>query len=130
VNIVFPIPLAFLAYLVWLGTGQNAFAKADVPPLFVAAMAAVAAVITGNIAHDSMQFSTSMHEIVERHQMIATTVMILSLILTAVRIWRWNTIAGRWRWIYGGGLFVVSMLLGITGYLGGSLVFGPDHLKW
>ena len=28
------------------------------------------------------------------------------------------------------GLLLVCGMLGYTGFLGGSLVFGPDHLKW
>jgi len=36
----------------------------------------------------------------------------------------------RWRWGCGGGLLLTSALLGLTGYLGGSLVFGPDRMAW
>jgi uncharacterized membrane protein/YHS domain-containing protein len=122
------IPIAFLGVLIWTWTGRPAFAKADVPPLVVGTLAAVAAVLTGNIAHDSMRFSPSMHTIVEQHQTLSTSIMVLTLVLTALRIWRWNHLTGRWRWVYGGGLLVTSAMLGLTGYLGGSLVFGPDHL--
>lgn len=124
------IPLAFLGFLVWVLTGRSAFAKADVPPLAVGALAAVAAVLTGNIAYDTMGFSASMNEIAERHQLVATVVMVLTLILLALRIWRWNRLLGPWRLVYGGGLFVASAMLGFTGFLGGSLVFGPGHLAW
>jgi hypothetical protein len=105
------LPLALLGFLVWAVTGREAFARADVPPLFVAALAAVAAVVTGNIAHDAMRFSESLHMIVERHQFVSTTVMVIAI-------------------PYGCGLLIASGLLGYTGYLGGSLVFGPDHLAW
>jgi hypothetical protein len=98
--------------------------------LFVAALAAVAAVVTGNIAHDAMRFSESLHMIVERHQFVSTTVMVIAILLSAFRLWRWNRLAGGWRWAYGCGLLIASGLLGYTGYLGGSLVFGPDHLAW
>ena len=111
-------------------SSRDSFAKADAPPLLVAALASIAAVITGNIAHDAMSFGPSMHDIVERHQLVSTAVMILTLLLTALRLWRWNRLDGRWRWIYGGGLCLATALLMFTGYLGGSLVFGPDHLKF
>jgi uncharacterized membrane protein/YHS domain-containing protein len=124
------IPLALLGFAAWLATGREAFAKADVPPMLVGTVAAVAAVATGNIAHDSMSFSPTLHEIVERHQLMATTVMIISLVLTAIRLWRWNRMSGSWRWIYVGGLVILAALLGFVGFLGGSLVFGPDHLKF
>ena len=124
------VPLALLGFLVWLIGGRESFAKADIAPLAVAAGAAVIAVITGNVAHDSMRFSPAMHEIVEAHQLVATAVMVMLLVLSALRLWRWNRLTGAWRWAYGAGLFVTFSLLGLTGYLGGSLVFGPDHFKW
>jgi uncharacterized membrane protein/YHS domain-containing protein len=124
------VPLALLGFLAWAVTGREAFAKADVPPLLVAALASIAAVITGNIAHDALRFSGALHEIVERHEFVSTTIMVLALCLSALRLWRWNRLTGRWRWVYGVGLSLTCMLLGITGYLGGSLVFGPDHLKF
>lgn len=124
------VPLALLGFLVWTVTSRDAFSKADVPPLLVSALASIAAVITGNIAHDAMSFSPSMHEIVERHQFVSTAVMILTLLLTLLRLWRWNRLEGRWRSIYGGGLCLATAMLMFTGYLGGSLVFGADHLAW
>ncbi len=124
------LPLALMGFLVWVATGRKAFAQADVLPLFAATLASIAAVITGNIAHNSMRFSESLHVIVERHQFVSTTVMVLAICLSIIRLWRWNGLAGNWRWAYGGGLAIVCALLGYTGFLGGSLVFGPDHLAW
>lgn len=124
------LPLALLGFLVWMATGREAFVRADVPPLFVGTLAAVGAVVTGNIAHDAMRFSESLHVVVERHQLVSTTVMVIAICLSALRLWRWNGLTGGWRWTYGCGLLIASGLLGYTGYLGGSLVFGPDHLAW
>ena len=124
------LPLALLGFLVWVATGREAFARADVPPLFAATLAAVAAVVTGNIAHDAMRFSESLHVIVERHQFVSTTVMVIAICLSIFRLWRWNRLAGGWRRTYGCGLLIACGLLGFTGYLGGSLVFSPDHLKF
>lgn len=123
-------PLALLGFMVWVVTGREAFARADVPPLFVATIAAIAAVVTGNIAHDATRFSESLHLIVERHQFVSTTVMVIAICLSIFRLWRWNRLTGGWRWTYGCGLLIACGLLGFTGYLGGSLVFGPEHLAW
>ncbi|MHC4180579.1 MAG: DUF2231 domain-containing protein, partial [Planctomycetota bacterium] len=71
-----------------------------------------------------------LHGIAEQHQFVATTCMVLIVCLSVFRLWRWNRLTGRWRWVYGAGLVVAFGLIGITGYLGGSLVFGPDHLQW
>ncbi len=129
----FPIAgiiLAFISFAAWSLTGRDVFARADVVPLLVGTLAAVAAVITGNIAHDSMRFSASLHAMLERHQTAGTVVMILALCLSGLRIWRWNRMVGSWRWLYGIGLLAAVVLVGLTGFLGGSVVFGPDHLKW
>lgn len=124
------IPLALLGFLAWGCTRREMFSKADVPPLLIAMLASVAAVVTGNIRHDAMRFSKSLHEIVEQHQTVGTVVMILCLILVAFRIWRWNGLVGAWRWAYGAGLLVGTVLVGYTGFLGGSLVYGVDHFKF
>ena len=107
------------------------FPVAGIPlALFAAALAAIAAVITGNIAHDSMRFGPSLHDYVHWHQYAGTTVMILAIALSALRVWRWNRLTNAWLWLYGGGLVLGSLLIGVTGHLGGSLVFDPDHLSW
>lgn len=124
------IPLALFGLLASLLTRKPAFAAADVPPLLLAALAAIAAVITGNLAHDTMRFSSSLHDYVHWHQYAGTTVMILTLMLGVLRLWRWNRLTGRWLWVYGSGLLLAVLLVSLTGYLGGSLVFGPDHLAW
>lgn len=122
------IPLAFLGFMVWLLTRQQVFIKADVPALLAATVAAVAAVISGQIRHDAMRFSGTLDQIVEQHQFAGITLMIFCLSLAALRVWRWKDLSGTWRWIYAGGLFVGSLLTGVVGYLGGSLVYGPGHL--
>ncbi len=124
------LPLALLGFLVWVVTGRKAFAQADVVPLFAATLAAIASVVTGNIAHDAMRFSESLQLIVERHQLVSTTVMVIAICLSILRLWRWTRLTGGWRWTYGCGLLIACGLLGFTGWLGGSLVFGPDHLAW
>ncbi len=124
------IPLALLGFLAWLVSRRQIFAAADVPPLVLAATATIAAVITGNTAHGSMRSASSLHDYVHWHQYFGTAVMILALVLTALRLWRWNTLTGPWLPVYAGGLGLASLLVGLTGYLGGSLVYGPDHLAW
>lgn len=124
------IPLALLGFLAWTVTARGVFDKADIPPLFVATPAAVAAVITGDIRHEAMTFSDALHDIVEYHELAGFAVMILCLILTALRIWRWNRLTGPARSIYAAGLVLATLAVAVAGYLGGSLVFGLDHFKW
>jgi uncharacterized membrane protein len=122
------LPLALLGFLTWVVSSRAAFEKADALPLLLATAAAVAAVISGNNAFDSLSFSESMRTVAERHQTLSTAIMIVCLALTLVRLLRWNRLGGLWRWIYGLGLLAAVVMVSITGYLGGSLVFGPDHL--
>ncbi len=122
------LPMAWIAWLAGLRSGREAWRMADVVPLSIAALASVAAVITGNIAHDSMRFGASLHDYVHWHQYAGTTLMVLTLLLAGLRIWRWTRLEGRWMMAYGAGLTVACLLSVVTGYLGGSLVFGPDHL--
>lgn len=124
------VPLALLGFLAWVVSRRPAFALADVVPLGIAAVAAVAAVVTGNMAHDSMRFSPTLQNYAHWHQYVATTVMVLLLLLAGLRLWRWNALTGGWLRLYGAGLVVVCLLIGLVGYLGGALVFGPDHLAW
>lgn len=124
------LPLALLAYLVWLFRRSDSFARADVVPLLASTVGAIAAVITGNMLHDAMRFNESMHVIVERHQFFSTSVMVLAIVLSGIRMWHWAGLTGGWRVVYLVGLLIGCAMLGITGHLGGSLVFGPDHLQW
>lgn len=123
------VPIALVAVVGWLASRRRFFALGDIPPLVVAATASIAAVITGNLAHHSMRFSASLHEYVEWHQCSATALMIVLVILCVLRLWRWRRLEGRWLAVYVTGLVLACCLVVVVGYLGGSLVFGPDHLK-
>jgi len=123
------LPIALVAFLVWLGSGKRSFSNADAIPLLIGALAAVPTYLTGEQAEAGQRFSNNMHEIVEHHESAGLVVMVLALTLAAIRIWRWNRLTGAWMWAYGVGLVTASAVVGITGYLGGKLVFGPDHLS-
>lgn len=129
----FPIAglmLALLGFALHAITRRAEFAAADVVPLAVGALSSIAAVITGNIAEDALRFGPRLHEIAERHETLSTIVMILTLVLLGLRLWCWKGLHGPWWWAYGGGLLVACVLVGLTGFFGGSLVHGPEHLAW
>lgn len=61
-----------------------------------AVVASLAAVITGNTAHDSMRFGPSRQDYVHWHEYAGTTVMILAIALSALRILRCNQLTSGW----------------------------------
>ena len=125
------MPLALLGFLAWIRRGSESFAKADVAPLLVATVAAILAVNSGKTLKDALGDGAASWELIANdHEWYSERIMVLAIALSVLRIWRWNRMTGKWRWVYGGGLLLVCGMLGYTGFLGGSLVFGPDHLKW
>jgi len=123
------IPLALVGFLLHRVTEKPIFFAADAPPLLASAVTGVGAVITGNWAEDSERFSDAMRFYVDWHQYAGTALMIVAIALSVLRLWRWKRMTGGWQWLYGTTLFLACLVSAVTGYLGGSLVFGPDHLS-
>jgi uncharacterized membrane protein/YHS domain-containing protein len=129
----FPVagfPIALVGWLLFASTGKPAFALADVPGLALAVVGSVAAYLTGQVAHEAMNYGAETESLAQTHATVSLVVMIAGLALAGLRIWRRRTPKGAWRWAYGAGLALACGLVGYTGFLGGSLVFGPDHLRW
>ena len=127
----FPIagaPLALLGLCCWLATRNQAFAAADAPPLLLAAAFSIVAVVTGNIAEETDSFSPSLQKYLLWHEYAGTTLMSLLVALGVIRIWRWRRFSGVWLRLYACGLVLATLVAGISGFLGGTLVFGTDHL--
>lgn len=122
------MPLALIGLCSWLVTKNAAFAAADAPPLLVGGAISIAAVVTGNIAERSTSFSPSLQNYLRWHEYAGTVLMALAVALCVLRIWRWRRLSGAWLGLYGGGLVVASIVAGISGFLGGTLVFGKGHL--
>jgi len=112
----------------YIASRKTAFAAADVPPLLLAALSSVLAVITGNVAHDSMRFTDALHEYVEWHQYAGTALLVLLVGLTIIRLCSWRRLDGAWLAVYLSGLLLGVGLVSVVGFRGGSLVFGPNHL--
>ncbi|GMU21701.1 MAG: hypothetical protein AMXMBFR13_17910 [Phycisphaerae bacterium] len=124
------VPLAWYGFAIWTTTGQEAYAKADVVPLFAATVTTALAVATGSLAHGSTRFSSSVQYVVEIQQAAVAMLMVVLLFLIVVRLRGWHDLTGLWKWAYAGGLTMALALVGVTGYLEGSLLLGPDHLGW
>lgn len=93
--------------------------------LVLAAVGSVAAVVSGQAAQDAAVVPAAARDLVARHEDLGVLAMVGLLTLAAVRgvvAWR------RWRhpllgWVQTLLLAVVVGLVGLTGHLGGTLVF-------
>jgi len=93
----------------------------------LAALGSVAAVVTGNAAHDEAVVPAAAAALVARHETVGELAMWLLLAVAAVRIalalkgWFLGSVA----WIYLAAALAVAGTVGYNGYLGGKMVF--DH---
>lgn len=122
------MPLALIGLCSWLVTKKSAFAGADAPPLLVGGAISIAAVVTGNIAEGSASFSPFLQNYLRWHEYAGTVLMALAIALCVLRIWRWRCLSGAWLGLYAGGLVIASVVVGISGFFGGTLVLGTGHL--
>ena len=126
----FPIVLSLVALLFEL-VARHPRARALGAPagllLALAALGAVAAVITGNAAHDDAVVPAGVAGLLERHQDVGETAMWLLLAAALVRLAlaRKGWLRGWFAWAFIISLAVVAALVGYNGYLGGRMVF--DH---
>lgn len=95
--------------------------------LVLAALGSVAAVITGNAAHDDAVVPPAVAPLLAQHEEVGEIAMWLLLAVAAVRIvlaWR-GWLRGWLGWAFLLALAFVTGLVGYNGYLGGRMVF--DH---
>lgn len=126
----FPIALAMTALLFEvLGRGRRLRRLADGGPvlLLLAAVGAVAAVLTGKAAHDAAVVPAGARALLESHEQLGQRAMWVLIALAVVRL----VLAARgwydgWRaWGFVALLAAAAGLVGYNGHLGGRLVF--DH---
>jgi len=126
----FPIALAMVAVLVeslariprW-----RVLESAAVLLIVLAALGSVAAVVTGNAAHDEAVIPAGAHDLVAQHEEVGEIAMWSLVALAVVRVvLAWSRrFVGAIPWAY---LLLVAAASGVVGYnghLGGRLVF--DH---
>jgi uncharacterized membrane protein len=95
--------------------------------MVLAALGSVAAVLSGQAAHDEAVVPPAVVPLIERHEQIGEIAMWLLLVVAAVRLvlaWRgWFT--GIVPWAYLALAAAAAGVVGYNGYLGGKMVF--DH---
>jgi uncharacterized membrane protein len=124
----FPIVLSLVAVALELLARHRrlrALAGAAGLLMVLAALSSVAAVLTGNAAHDDAVIPTAAAALVARHENIGEIAMWLLLGLAAARVvtaWR-GWFRGVVVWGYLTVAVVAATLVGFNGYLGGEMVF-------
>ncbi len=126
----FPIALSLVAFLLDLVSRHRrarGLEAGGAVLMVLAALGSVAAVVTGNAAHDEAVVPAAAAALVARHETVGELAMWLLLAVAAVRValalkgW----FRGRVAWIYLAAALAVAGTVGYNGYLGGKMVF--DH---
>jgi uncharacterized membrane protein len=126
----FPIALALVALLVELLARVprwRALEPAAALLVTLAALGAIAAVVTGDMAHDEAVVPAGAHDLVEQHEELGETAMWSLVGLAAARLllgWR-RRFSGALPWAYLVLAAAAAGLVAYNGHLGGRLVF--DH---
>ncbi len=131
----FPIALIMAAAVaellgVFTGTGKSLFLNASRFAIFVGALGAIAAMLlgwaTGASAHYPPEFSLTFH--LHRWMGTSSSVAIVVCAVLCELSYRRDNAALRSGYRVALGLSVV--LISLTGYLGGTLVYGLNHYTW
>jgi len=126
----FPIAMllgAALAELLLIATGRLFFANAGRFCLWVGCVGAVAAAVLGWFFGGFHSVDDSW--ILTTHRWLGTTTAALSVLLLVVGERKFRG-ADASRTSYRTMLFIAAGLVGITGFFGGSLVYGLTHYAW
>ncbi|MGE5237139.1 MAG: DUF2231 domain-containing protein [Acidobacteriota bacterium] len=126
----FPIVLALVAFLFEALARHprgRSLESAAVVLVVLAALGAVAAVVTGNMAHDEAVIPAGARAILEQHEELGEQAMWVLIVLATTRVilaWR-RRFTGWLPWVY---LLLAAVAAGMVSYngrLGGEMVF--DH---
>jgi uncharacterized membrane protein/YHS domain-containing protein len=132
VAIHFPIALVltslFLSILS-LASKREDLERAGLLLIYLAAPAAIATSLLGLAAGSGATYPSFLKAYFLWHRALGLTSAGLTT-LTAVFGWRWRkTKSPASKWVYRSLLLLNGIVIGITGHLGATLVFGPDHFS-
>jgi uncharacterized membrane protein len=134
----FPIALALVALLFEAALRHprgRALEPAAVILIVLAALGAVATVVTGNLAHDAAAVPSAARGLIERHEDLGTIAMWALVVLASARLVlaRLGRHRGAAAWLYLVLLAGAAGAVGYNGHLGGQVVFrhgvGTDPIQ-
>ncbi len=126
----FPIALVltalFLSFVTIL-TKREELERAGLLLVYLAAPAAVVTVLLGLAAGNGASYPSFLVNYFLWHRALGLTSAGLTIV-SAIVGWRWRKSQTPARnWLYRSILALNGIIIGITGHLGATLVFGPDH---
>lgn len=125
----FPIALLLAALAldcVGLILKKDRIRQAALPVLALAVLGGIVAAITGDMAHDAItRMTTELHELIEAHEIFAFSTLGWAVVALALRIWAEykKALQGLWGYLSLAALVVAAIMVSITGYFGGEIVF-------
>lgn len=130
----FPIALilaASLAELLHWRWPRRQFADAARFMVMLGAFSGIVTVLSGWMAALDARYPANLLIVLERHRWLgvstaAVAVLAAALALLAER----RPLSVRYVWGYRAALLVAAVLVSLTGFYGGTLVFGPEHFSW
>jgi uncharacterized membrane protein len=121
----FPIalfPSALFFYFLGAVTKRNSFHLVGRSILYLAVPAGVLAVITGLAAQDSFSHNETIHHMMETHESVGLTIMVLAGIVLVWSFWQVDNVPRR-LWPFIAVLAVASYLVLQNGDIGGRMVY-------
>jgi uncharacterized membrane protein len=91
--------------------------------LMLGSLGSIAAVISGELAEDTIEHGESIHEAMGTHETFAISVTVLFCLLAAWRLWRRGTLGPREQVPYLVAGVIGAGLVTYTAHLGGNIVF-------
>ena len=122
----FPIALLLTALLldfIAVGLKRPAFHRLALWNLTLGTLGAGAAVLTGLRAEDAAKHSFEIWRILELHQRLGITTLILGIMVTSWRWWKRDQLSRRARVLTMAGMLAMASTISVGAYLGGRMVY-------
>jgi uncharacterized membrane protein len=134
VAVHFPIALilcAMLCEMIFVLTSRSVFSDTARVIIVLGAVTGIGAALLGWFAAEHVTYPADLLRVLWWHRAFGiATVVLGAAAALASEVSRRPVAAGGWRLAYRLLLLAAAILVGITGFLGGTLVYGPDHFAW
>ncbi|BBM82719.1 DUF2231 domain-containing protein [Candidatus Uabimicrobium amorphum] len=132
ISVHFPIALFFAAVLgEILSLLYNKQLQQAINYCFnIAAISSVIAVVLGWCAHISSTYKNELHTVANYHKVMGILTAILIITVSVLNSKKQTASQTQLEKLYWPCILITSIIIGITGFLGSSLIFGLGHYNW